>query len=565
MIPKFRCLETDEPTFRLLRLQCRDLLAAGPESGVRHTSQSHMDKCREALRIARSGGAHLFVTPEYAIPIELIDEMMRHAELQPPGNALWCLGCEGMAWESFLTHIHQWKDKAFVGDKHLETVYPGNFAGFILYVFRSAAEDKLCLVPQLKVQPMREPMFVCEGDGLTRGRHIIVFGNHSPNQLVSIICADAFHRDIKDAAILFPHHEEKKYIVLHPQLNPAPRNKDIAALRNHIFDGTWGRSVLYITANWAAGTQIQLGQDEAHTVRNPWSCIYRRFISLDGEQNWLERLRPVRRNNLKYGLDLAYDTEKKLKVWFAVKQEHLQQLVVTKPYSGGPEITERRGQVEAHKVYVPDAADNGWSEGHVFFQSDLPRELCAEAAEEFAIPEGAYERERDKFFGLCLGHLEEGELSLGEAEKSSRVGTHIDEECEPQRERQADRIVQLIRCLKLGGRLPSQLKKLKGPFRFHVSANSVFNLIPASGNEEAGALAVYVEREREMKPVAEGIFKKIPYSELWLKDKICVFSKNAAGEIVHFPYHYDEFTAPDRVDPISEFTNGGAGIDNGLE
>jgi hypothetical protein len=571
LVPSFDFLGIQDPTFRLLRMQCQGDLLANPNKGVYNTRNIHIDKCREALKIARSERVDLFITPEYSIPIDLIDEIIRNPNLQPLPKKLWCLCCEGIDWETFQYRINQWSDYAEVGKKTLEDAYIKQFAGFMLYVFKSKQADKLCVVPQLKLQPMREDIFVCEGDGLTRGNYVILFGKDSPNQLVSIICADSYHQSIKDSSIFFPGGNERKLIVLHPQLNPAPRNGEIASLRENIFSQSWGNSTVYVTANWAAGSNINPERQRGvkHVIHTPWSSIYRRYFSYSGEK-WIEKLRKIRNENLNHGLGFGYEPYKKYKVWFAHKNEHLQLLVIRKPFGGGPAITMPDGTVQAVKIYVPNQRNDGWIETTLTFQTDLPQSLMVEATGDFEYPINVSVEERDKFFGYCLGHFEEGELKLFEKsykkEKSSRISYHIDDDCEPLRIRQAERVANLIRILKSPKTLPSQLRRMEGKYRLQLAKTTPFNLIPKSGNEKSGALVAYVEREIEMKETAQRILREIPYLGPWLEESICIFSTRAVtGEIVHYPDYSDEFTEPDRVVKGIDFSHGGVTIEQPFE
>jgi len=562
IVPSFDFLEIEDPTFRLLRMQCRGDVLAHPEMGVRNASELHEYKCREALKLARAHRADIFLTPEYAIPLPLIDEIICTTELQPHPNKLWCLCCEGVPWEIFEEKINEWSDRAYVGKKALEEAYRKNFAGFLLYLFQSKRGDKLCIVPQLKLQPMREDIFVCEGDGLSRGKHVVLFGDQKPNQLVSIICADAFHPDLKDSSKFFPGGNERKLIILHPQMNPAPRNGELASLRNNLFSQEWGNSTIYITANWAAGSAIFPEQmpGAKHVVQTPWSSIYRRFHNYGGDE-WAEKLRSVRNENIKHGLGFAFEDYKKYKVWFAHKNEHLQLLVVRKPYGGGPSIVKPSGTVQASKLYLPNERNDGWEASTLHFQTALPDELAQEATGEFAFPVHASVEERDEFFGLCLGHLEKGELVLSGSEQCSRISYHIDDACEPGRVRQADRVANLIRILKSERTLPAQLRKLQGGYQFMLAKETPFNLIPKSGNEKGGALVSYVERESEMIKTAEGIWREIPYGRQLLGDSICVFARKATGELTHYPQVSEEFTSPDRVENRTDISHGGVSIE----
>ncbi|MGF6952308.1 hypothetical protein QF028_004813 [Neobacillus sp. B4I6] len=562
VVPNFHFLDIeDDSPFRLIRLQCKEDLKANQYEGVQHTTNDHMDKCRDAMRLAHTERADLFLTPEYCIPLSLIDEIISNPELRPRTNKLWCLGCEGVSYDKFNEYINSWGDQAIVGKRTLEDIRENHFVNFLLYVFISKEDGRLCLVPQLKVQRMSEPILVCEGSGLTIGSKIIVFGKETENQLFTLLCADAFSPEIKSGHLFFPDRQPKRYIILHPQLNPSPRHPDMAALRNHAFDNTSGKDVIYITANWAYGTTISTGEGSTLSIEIPWSSIYRRFLSYDGERNWKDVLREVRIKNYKYGLGLGFHRTRKYKVWFANKTEHIQQLKLSKPFDGGAELASPLGKVQAEKAYFLNPSRNGWQEGEIPFQEDLPTTLLTEVTQEYIYPLTASVEDRDKFFGYCLGNMKSGQLYISDQESSGRISYHIDKQCEPEREHRAELIVKLIQCLKSKEELPGQLRGLGDNFRFQLAQRTPFNLIPQRGNENQGALAVYEERANSMKHKFEQIYESLGDSAGFMDDKICVFSHEHTGRKVYYPKYSEEYTSPVKTHHSTDFTEGGALID----
>ncbi|SDE47272.1 hypothetical protein SAMN02799630_05414 [Paenibacillus sp. UNCCL117] len=571
VVPPFHFLGIDnDAPFRLMRLQPQEELAADPEHGVRHTTARHLDNCREALRTARSERADLFVTPEYCIPASLIGELLTTPSLQPRPNTLWCLGCESLSLDDFHHHMMQWGDHAIVGKRPLEGMQESRFVNFLLYVFVAREGGRLCLVPQLKLQRMNDPQFVCEGAGLSLGSKVILFGEPAANQLFSVLCADAFHPEIKGGSLFLPNREQRHYIVLHPQLNPGPRHSDISALRNMLFGSTAARDMIYITCNWAARTVVRPVEGQPLAIHSPWSSIYRRFISLDGRQSWNEQLREPRTHNLRRGLGFGFLAKKKYKVWFAVKSEHLQLILLTKPYDGGAELVKMPGGVHAEKAFVPAAGHHGWELAEeLTFPMALPDVLEQEATGPFAYPVTASVEERDKFFGYCLGHLEDGQLTITEQEHSHRLSYHVDDHCEQERRRAAGHVVRLIHCLRRTDSLPNQLRRFQGQFQLRLGSSiAPFNLMPASGNEKSGALVIYADQadERGMKAMVDHIYREQPLSRLLLEDNnICVFSHSYNGDMIHYPAVSEQWNVPVRSSHTTEFTEGGLSIDAELD
>ncbi|WP_028610707.1 hypothetical protein [Paenibacillus harenae] len=565
IIPKFDALEADSPDFRFMRMQPKAVLTASESTGVQAADPQHTVKCREALKAARDANADLFVTPEYCIPFALIREMAMDRSLQPPPHKLWCLCCEGASWTAFQDHMNQWADFAYVGRKPIDSIRSGNhFAGVLLYVFQSHDGGRLCIVPQSKLQPMREELYVCEGIGLTRGSHIIVLGQDSPNRLASVICADAFHADVRSSKLFFPDDREQKYILLHPQLGSQPRHEELAALRNNLFFEERGEHTVYMTANWAAGTKVCLerGEQPVMTIQTPWSSIYRRYINYSG-RHWLEGLRDHREQNGKHGLGFGFAKKRKLKVWYAHKSEHLQLTLVRKPYGGGVELTRPHGTVQACQTYVPNHTDDGWTKAELPFQGGIPETLAKEATGDYRLPERSGFETEDLFYGYCLGHDVAEELSLDDNELSSRVSLHIDEACESLREGQAERIASLIRCLKRleRTRLPSQIRRIQGGYRFDATPKFPLNLRSKLPQVNEGALVIYAVNRKEMKRIAQKMIDT--HSEFLMRDRVCVFTTiGGSGDIDHYPIHNDDVSAPDRVEQSTDFTQGGISIED---
>lgn len=562
IIPTFDFLDTESPDFRFMRMQPKGHLTADSLTGVKSSDPSHLDKCREALSIAHTENVDLFMTPEYSIPIILIKEIINNQRLQPPPKKLWCLCCEGITYEEFNENLNQWSDYVYLGKRSLDDITINSFVGVMLYIFQSQEGDKICIVPQSKFQPMREDLHLCERIGLSRGKHIVLFGEQLQNRLASIICADAYHPDIKDSHIFFPNGIEQKYIILHPQLNSAPRNGEISALRNNIFGEERGQHTIYITANWAVGTSIALQQMEQPVViRTPWSSIYRRYINFNGEP-WNQSLLRMRQENFNYGLGFGFERYRKYKVWYAHKLEHIHILLIRKPFGGGPELIRPSGTVQAIRSLIPNEVNDNWINSNLTFDRELPSFLVLEANGDYEFPIRASIDDRDRFFSYCLGQREEDELWLHENELSYRSSYHIDDACESLRERKLMNITKLIRFLKRleQGHFPSQLQRIKGGFKFNLVPKFPINVVSKSPYEKDGALVIYVEREMDMKQKVEQMIQQ--HGEFIMETRVCVFStSDITGEIIYYPVLNDDWTVSDRVEQTTEYTQGGLSIE----
>lgn len=550
LVPSFPFLNTtNDAAIRFMRLQSKSELNADPYRGVYSISETHLSKCREVLRRARTDRIELLVTPEYCIPATLITEMLEDEALQPREGALWVLACEGLTLEVFDEHIMQWRDTAEVGLRALEGKHENQFVNFILYVFRSADNSRLCLIPQWKMQRMSDQRFVCEGAGLSVGNKVVLFGEAVANQLFTIVCADAFKPGIISPSLWFPNQEQRRYIVLHPQFNPSPRHPGITEFRSSLFNTTAGRDLIYITANWAEGTTIT-SEGGTRRLDTPWSTIYRRFINYGGDHGWLDQLRETRKHNYTHGLGLGF-TEQRYKAWYAHKKEHALQIHLVKPYDGGAEIAQTREKVKVIRAFVVSEDQHNWVESDLPFEVSLPPSLTAEMTDEFshANTQDQDIEQRDKLFGYSLGHLEKGQLLLTADEQSARMSYHIDAQCETGRLQSAELLVRLIQRLKQKDKLPWVMQRFQGRFLFKPASRKPFNIIPESGNERGGVLVIYTDQPSERKQLVESLINE----EWFLEDRISVLSENHPD----YPEYNDEFTSSERSSHSIEYTNGG--------
>ena len=552
LVPSFSFAETTFSSFRLLRMQCKGKLVADSIQGPRIRDDSHYKLCKEALKLARETGVDLFVTPEYAFPMELIGEILTNTDLQPPNGKLWCLACQGESCSRFEDYLGTWEQHACVVRPLRGHYHRRDFVCALIYVFMGSDNNTLCIVPQLKLHSSADPEFYCEGEALSRGTVVYTFGSGRPNQLCSIICADAFHPDMH-AGLFFPNRNEN-WIILHPQLNKRPRHPFMIRLRDAIFSRTEGRHVVYITANWADLTEVNLSSGISMRISTPWSCIYAKHA---GE--WLNVLRASRNDNFSKGLGFAYWDDAKVKVWYSHKQEHMQLVAIEKPNPATAEVNGTPAGAKVLRTYVPDDSRSCWCESDLPFDGRLPNNIAELAHGPFEYPLESSTEQRDRFFGLCLGHREEGQLQFaadgGGKEVIARVAIHVDDECERFRKSDADYVGRLFYCLKQKPEhLPGQIRYV-GDFRLGVSDSFPdYNLFPLKGDERDGVWVAYARNEDAAKEMAEDLLKLLGKDR---EHKVCVFStKFGSHETVAYPNYRIEFTAPNRIGSIVEFTEG---------
>lgn len=565
LVPKFRFLDENTDSFKLLRLQCKGALIADAQQGARlEDVKSHNDLCKSTLHMAYSNRVDILMTPEYSFPMELVDDILTNPGLKPRPGALWCLACQGVSWDYFIDCLGKWGDFAYVVQPSVANYE--SFVNVLLYVFQSTQNGKLVIIPQLKIQPMRDINFNHEGSGLTTGDVIYQFGREQPNQLCSIICADAYHNGLKGNLNIFnQNHYSENWIILHPQLNPKPRDDSMISFRKELFNATSTRPIVYITANWSAGTTIKVRGQGNFSINNPWTCIY----SKHQDKGWLEGLRSIREKNLKKGLGFSYLNIKKTKIWHAVKMEHLQQLDIQKPNPCGHPVANSDAGVGVEKIYIPNANHTDWIEEELTFDLNLPNDLVELLSNNFAYPLTATVEQRDKFFGLCLGHLEKGQLiAVEDKEQNRRLSIHIDPDCDELRNNDAENVAKLTAYLQnpIDG-LPGQLGHMNGEYKYYFTDSyEYYNLFPLSQDGKKAVWVTYKGTNREAKSLAEDLKKIVGLDR---EDKICVFTHNYTPTFqidyypkVSYPKYDVQINASKRPESIVEF-NRKEDINNG--
>jgi hypothetical protein len=528
LIPRFPFLDRTTSHFRLLRLQCRGDLIADSEHGVRLENETHYELCKSTLSKARDIGADILLTPEYSIPWGLIEEVIRNPGLQPKRDTLWCLCCQGIPSNKFLDVLGSWEPHFVVLPSRVRYQ---NFVNVLLYIFQSTEEGKLIIIPQLKMQPMRDATLSHEAAGLTKGEIVYKFGHDLSNQLCSIICADAYNDELKRNLHLFDERGNENWIILHPQLNPKPRDTNMTDFRKNLYDIMGTRQVVYITANWSEGTEIQLLGLGKVNIFTPWSCIYLR----NADSNWLEGQRAIRNINLQKGLGFNYLQQKKIIIWHSVKTENLMQLLVTKPLPGGPAATMSNNGVRAEDLYVFNESVSSWIESKRTFDDCLPSVLTEICNGPFEFPIHANIELRDKFFGLCLGHQEGIQLIADDStEKSRRMGLHIDNECEEHRLNDADKVAKLTFYLREPrDGLPGQMMHFGGEYKYNFD-NSLeyYNVYPPSGDGKQAVWVVYEENETKARALAVELQRIVGLDR---EHRICVFTQKPSMQVTAYP------------------------------
>ncbi|MEL7568472.1 MAG: hypothetical protein AAGU27_26860 [Dehalobacterium sp.] len=505
LIPEFSICSDQADIFSMTRLQCSGNLSADTISGPRPIDPKHRCLCFTAILQAINNNSDILVTPEYSIPLDVITTIVRNSDLQPSPRKVFAFCCEAATVNEFKQLIALWETMGAHVVKHsIETeVIEKHFINALIYIFR-LSNCQLCLVPQLKTKHMADKFLQCEGSGLSLGSTIFVFGRNSRNRFCSLICADSLHHEINKQHFLPTGNEH--IIVFHPQLNPHPRQSAFSALRKQFYTFADGNKVIYITANWAEGTIARDARNGGTVqIHNPWSCIYIK----NEKQDWYSSLVELIKINHCHGIGFSYWKPHWVNIWYSFKEENLQLIHVKKPNPSGA-CPLQPHEVVAESTYIPSATRTSWVNTSSCFNVSLPA-LFSQIPSQFHYPNHIPLDQRDRFFGLCFGHFEEGQFAANDVEICSRLGLYIDEECQPARQISTQSFLGLVHCLES---LSNPIYPPGTNISFGLSNTHKYNVFNTSPRrDDRGMLAVYIEYEFDRKRTIEHLRRKLHDSE----------------------------------------------------
>lgn len=194
------------------------------EKGVWIEDAEHDEKCLRLLRLAKKRYCDLVLFPEYCISEQVIVNIIEDESLWPENHKLWVLPCQGMEKEKFDSLIKKLSDLdgVFLLDTACNSwgVLSNRFVNALFYCFLACRDGKptLCLVPQLKTQPMGDRNCLCEQAGMTIGNMIFTLGN----RLLTLLCADSMNNELTWQALQNEGLQMSGLTILHPQLNGPP-------------------------------------------------------------------------------------------------------------------------------------------------------------------------------------------------------------------------------------------------------------------------------------------------------------------------------------------------------
>ena len=501
------CCDARQSNYSFLRAEMQGAFEFSREEGVWIKDAGHDEKCLSLLRLAKDQSYDLVLFPEYCISKQVIAHIAADDNLWPENRKLWVLPCQGLGKKEFDSLIKNLSDidRVFLLNTacNPRKVISNHFINALFYCFLGYRDDKpiLCLVPQLKTQPMGDRDCLCEQAGMATGRTIFTL----ENCLLTLLCADSMNNELTWQALQETGMQMSGLTILHPQLNGHPKDPVFSRLRWELFER--GKAGIYITCNWAAGTTLSHPdcQEAAETIDLSWSCIYRKYADEISEK-W-EKNNSVRRNNEAHGLFGAIMKPKRTEVWFSLSQEESLGLQIPNLYFDG-----------YGKVSVPDIhaqVRRCYDEGTLSWVEQVPnletlqqridrmsqecpylQENSRDVDEPYRFPLDTTDRwAADRFFALALGAFPNNIWEIDEKENLSAWTLLLDEQEQENASIHLEQLLYLISILQ--GELPPHCAPLKAPHSFCYRPAQPGKPSINLQIEEQGALVAYAQTPRQ--------------------------------------------------------------------
>lgn len=373
----FLACSSGDGNYKLIRAQMKAKFLCTAENGPIVKTEEHDKKCMAVIDCARNEHAELLLFPEYCISYKVLKKIIKNSVKWPDYGMLWCFPCQGIktnAFFKFIQDIEKDENVIVIKDAINENnIHKRNFINVFFYCFIGDISDtkKLILVPQLKTQHMADRKAICEADGMTTGSVIYIIGNSKNNYLLTLLCADSLN-----SQIIWDDIKRKTccrcITILHPQLNQRPKQDTFAGIRKRIFE--FNINSIQITCNWAADTEIIMGDDEHFEKQNlalSWSCIYCKSDLMN--HYYLDKCKYILQNNADYFLYGALMREKKVMVWYTASDELVHSIQIQKPSADNYSIVKIDGIIGKKSFVFSENGKMGEKKNSYSFQKVMKK------------------------------------------------------------------------------------------------------------------------------------------------------------------------------------------------
>ncbi|WP_222944369.1 hypothetical protein [Pseudomonas lurida] len=354
--PDLEMLRPTEARYRSLLMQPSGPISATQERIGPLDIYTAAAKAKDFLKLARTSGTHLAITPEYFFPWTSLQEAIIEG-LTPGDEALWVLGSESITEQGLEQFKQAVGNHCLVLHEPLDALAADRpLLDPAVLLFRAIRADRttqLVALVQFKTFPSRDDLFL-EEEWLRRGTLIYRFRGRTGHLAAAvIICSDAFALDdawLKDF--------NDRTTLIHIQLNPNPRNIPYRQYRAATFQSDPKVTDCHIVClNWAHSI-VQHGEPGAPT--EPWRNIAGStwYCPSDGCTSKDSVVIP----NHNLGLYYAYMRERRHALLFHY-DESVFELLVPKLLNLGQAVMVNRNGPTAFERYVWNGAALTWDAG----------------------------------------------------------------------------------------------------------------------------------------------------------------------------------------------------------
>ena len=242
-------------------------------------------KCLDFLRIAKNEHVALTVTPEYSCPWAVVKEIFDE-DILPDEGKLWVLGCESITKNDLNTFTQEYADGSLI--IHYENAVmqrDGNFLDPVCYILKVRDVDgtpKTLLLIQFKTQHMGVRRSVIENESYIPGEVIYILKNNNISiHLFTLICSEAesFILSLSLEVRNQIYWDNNPYLIIHPQLNPFPKNHIFTNFRHHILS-LFDRKEI-VSLNWSSLSTLYRVPDPIPFIDYSRSGIYTKHLEID--------------------------------------------------------------------------------------------------------------------------------------------------------------------------------------------------------------------------------------------------------------------------------------------
>jgi hypothetical protein len=205
------------------------------------------------LRMAKDKNSDLVLTPEYACPWLIIDQVLFDPNLYPADGKLWVLGCESISKPEMIAFQEKFNTgniRVYFDEVVLQK--DKDFLDPLVYIFRGKdqGQDKLVVLIQFKTHHMGVWGDHLERDHLIQGDKIYVLRNSNTSvHFFSLICSEAmnFQDYLTPSERDRVEWNDKPFLIYNPQCNPDPVHNKFINFRSFLLG--FNRKEL-ISLNW---------------------------------------------------------------------------------------------------------------------------------------------------------------------------------------------------------------------------------------------------------------------------------------------------------------------------